>query len=752
MDDRPATLEISKEPTLLGNPLESKVEPANVAGRRGMKFSYPDGSTPLEGYTIKRGIGIGGFGEVYFALSDAGKEVALKKIQRNLDVELRGVRQCLNLKHVNLISLWDIRTNSYGESWVVMEYVPGPSLRDIIHEHKTGMPEEDVKAWFASTAAGVAYLHDKGIVHRDLKPGNIFCDEDSHVIKIGDYGLSKFISCSRRSGHTESVGTFHYMAPEIGKGVYGKQIDIYAMAIVLFEMLTGDVPFNGESSQEIIMKHLTSDPDVSAVPEKFQKLIRKALAKDPQRRYPDVPAMIADLPWPELAANSKRIIRQNSVGRMPLVEESETEVAAVSFGKLTTKHPGSPDRVHHSQLPPVIIDSSEMNVVPDIVFGPLNDASQYGLDENNSVTVTSSHNGSIAAIETNSVENSAENVDPINVLRQSNSGNEVPVPNLAVSHVIHAEEPIAKAVQSAWTPLLGWWNTANFSAPVKMILLVVGGLVVVQNSQWLLPLVLVTGVAYLTYCLIRTWYLTEDGSAKSLSPREIRKRQIADVRTWLSRRPSMDRTTELVGSFLIAALACVVLNLLGMALGGGLVESNVETWSRYVWLTLTSIAACWALLGGCKAWERREGDSVLRRITTIGIGISIGAIAYFSAGSFDLKLAELTAADFTSMKTTSYVLESVPMLPAFLIFFGGLFGILRWWRLMDPVRRTRLSTLSVAFSLVWAIVLSHLLNVPLTLVCIFAVVISVSIQLASPWLHPTHREEISAELNSELAG
>ena len=117
-----------------------------------MKFTYPSGSTPLDGYTIKRGIGIGGFGEVYFALSDAGKEVALKRIQRNLDVELRGVRQCLNLKHVNLISLWDIRSNDIGESWVVMEYVPGPSLRDVVEANQTGMPEDQVKAWFTSTA------------------------------------------------------------------------------------------------------------------------------------------------------------------------------------------------------------------------------------------------------------------------------------------------------------------------------------------------------------------------------------------------------------------------------------------------------------------------------------------------------------------------------------------------------------------------------------------------------------------------
>ena len=86
-----------------------------------MKFTYSSGAKPLAGYTIKRGIGIGGFGEVYFAISDAGKEVALKKIQRNMDVELRGVRHCLNLKHINLIALWDICSTGSGESWVVME-------------------------------------------------------------------------------------------------------------------------------------------------------------------------------------------------------------------------------------------------------------------------------------------------------------------------------------------------------------------------------------------------------------------------------------------------------------------------------------------------------------------------------------------------------------------------------------------------------------------------------------------------------
>ena len=214
------------------------------------RFAYPGGSKPLDGYTIKRGIGHGGFGEVYYATSDAGKEVALKLIRRSLDVELRGIKQCLNLKHPNLLSIYDMRQDERGDHWVVMEYVSGDGLDETIAAHPNGLPVEEALAWFHGIAAGVAYLHDHGIVHRDLKPGNIFSDEGR--VKIGDYGLSKFISCSRRSGHTESVGTVHYMAPEVANGRYGKEIDIYALGIILYEMLTGRVPFEGESVGEVL--------------------------------------------------------------------------------------------------------------------------------------------------------------------------------------------------------------------------------------------------------------------------------------------------------------------------------------------------------------------------------------------------------------------------------------------------------------------------------------------------------------------
>ncbi len=263
---------------------------------RAAKFVYPSGSTPLAGYTIKRGVGQGGFGEIYYALSDAGKEVALKLVRRNLDIELRGIRHCLNLKHPNLLDLYDIRQDEHGDTWVVMEYVSGESLEDALRRHPDGMTTEAALAWFHGIAGAVAYLHDRGIVHRDLKPGNIFSGEG--VVKVGDYGLSKFISCSRRSGHTESVGTVHYMAPEVANGRYGKEIDIYALGIILYELLTGRVPFDGESVGEVLMKHLTALPDLTPLAEPYRSVVARALEKDPEKRYRSADAMLADLPAP----------------------------------------------------------------------------------------------------------------------------------------------------------------------------------------------------------------------------------------------------------------------------------------------------------------------------------------------------------------------------------------------------------------------------------------------------------------------
>jgi eukaryotic-like serine/threonine-protein kinase len=248
-----------------------------------MKLTYPPEAKPLEGYTIKRAVARGGFGEVYYALSDAGKEVAIKLLRQNLEVELRGVSQCLNLNHPNLVSIYDIRTDKQGDHWIIMEYVSGKTLDRVLDDLAGPMPLKDVRHWLAEISSGLTYLHSRGLVHRDLKPANIF--EHQGTIKIGDVGLSKFISQSQAHAQTQSVGTVYYMAPEVAHGRYGKTVDVYALGVMLFEMITGEVPFDGESQAEILMKHLSEQPDLNRLPPRLRPVLARALEKDPHRRY-----------------------------------------------------------------------------------------------------------------------------------------------------------------------------------------------------------------------------------------------------------------------------------------------------------------------------------------------------------------------------------------------------------------------------------------------------------------------------------
>ncbi len=258
-----------------------------------MAYTFKHGDRPVDGYTIQRAVGRGGFGEVYYAISDGGREVALKYLRDNPQIELRGVSHCINLKSPHLVAIFDVKKSTDGEYTIIMEYCSGPSLRDLLIAEPNGFGPQKAAFFVREIAKGLAYLHDRGIVHRDLKPGNIFYDDG--YVKIGDYGLSKFISVSRHSVQTASVGTVHYMAPEIGSGDYSRGIDIYALGVMLYEMLLGKVPFEGSTMAEVLMKHLTVQPELEQLPEPFGQVIRKALAKDPKDRYQNVDEMVGDL-------------------------------------------------------------------------------------------------------------------------------------------------------------------------------------------------------------------------------------------------------------------------------------------------------------------------------------------------------------------------------------------------------------------------------------------------------------------------
>ncbi len=253
-------------------------------------YQYQPGDTPLEGYTIKSAAGHGGFGEVYYAVSDAGREVALKAVQGYEQIELRGISQCMNLKNPHLVTIFDVKHNDKNQPFVLMEYVAGPSLADLIDESPGGLGAQKTAFFLREIAKGLSYLHDHGIVHRDLKPANIFYENG--YVKIGDYGLSKAINADHHQSQTVTVGTVHYMAPEVGAGKYDRSIDIYAMGVVVYEMLTGKVPFQGDTPSEILMKHLSAKPDLDEIEEPFREAIHKAMDKDPTKRYQSVNEMV----------------------------------------------------------------------------------------------------------------------------------------------------------------------------------------------------------------------------------------------------------------------------------------------------------------------------------------------------------------------------------------------------------------------------------------------------------------------------
>ncbi|MDB4614197.1 protein kinase [bacterium] len=246
-------------------------------------FRYQPGDRPLDGFTIEQAVGRGGFGEVYYAVSDAGRQVALKAVQNFEDVELRGISHVMNLKSQHLVSIFDIKHNAGNDPFVIMEYISGPSLRDILDETPAGMGEAKAAFFLREMAKGISYLHDCDVVHRDLKPHNVFFEDG--IVKIGDYSLSKLMTMSHRTGHTMTVGSVHYMAPEISLGRYDKTVDIYALGVMLYEMLTGKPPFLGESMGEVLMRHMSGEVDVSELPKPFDTIVLKAMAKDPDERY-----------------------------------------------------------------------------------------------------------------------------------------------------------------------------------------------------------------------------------------------------------------------------------------------------------------------------------------------------------------------------------------------------------------------------------------------------------------------------------
>ena len=727
---------------LLEKPTEHRPESTPKKPRR---FNYQSGSTALSGYTIKRGIGIGGFGEVYFAISDAGKEVALKRIQRNLDVEIRGVSQCLNLKHINLISLWDIRQDAEGESWVVMEYVPGESLRDVLERNPNGVPLEEAQKWFMQILDGVAYLHDHGIVHRDLKPGNIFYDQDENVVKIGDYGLSKFISTSKRDGQTESVGTFHYMAPEIGKGSYGKEIDIYSLGIILCEVLSGRVPFDGESGQEIIMKHLTASPEIEFVDARFRHIIAKALSKDPDHRFSSVQEMIAALDW------------EGSAG-------PPAEKVFSSKPVEPTKQNEPPRR---SVVDPMFIRDDEPMYIADdeeIQLGEVTDRSgsnRSGSDRAESDQWSATPDGSIRM---SNVKTSNHGSRPLPTGHQPVVADQKNVPQAAVpqpaviSSAAYAaqNEPIAHAVSNGAQKVSDWWNGIG-ATPVKVGLVVLLALFVLFNAQWLVPVSIAVGCLYMIYYAVRSNVASKEDAPhrdatviRPFSRKECLRMVEDKLRETRLGLPFSEKLAEALGSVMVATVVILVASIVAIGFSGYSLDGSAATLAVFTWISLSTLLAAAMAIFFTKVFESSVGNQWKRRFVMMASGLFVGVMSFGVYQSFMIDSVSFPS-QVSTLENLSWLTTGNAGLLRFMTFFAAYFLVIRWWKVGDALRSTQFSVLAMVLHGIVAVGIALLTAFPVIWGLIIGSIVSIAVQMSSTWIKTNEREQIQFEIMQSVS-
>ncbi len=268
-----------------------------------MSFVDYTGQTLDGRYRVERLLGKGGMGAVYFGRHLViGREVAIKFLHAELAVDedvvkrfYREAQAAAAIRHNNIIDVLDVGVTPEGEPYLVMEYLEGEDLSSMIKR---------VGSFDLATTCGIlepvllalAAAHEKGIIHRDLKPENIFLtkfENEPTTIKLIDFGISKFVQAGDKSRLTQTgvlLGTPAYMSPEQAKGGdVDIRTDIYAMGVILYEMLTGALPFKGEHYNELLINVLTAKPRLPSdanpmFPVEAEDLVMKTLSKVPDER------------------------------------------------------------------------------------------------------------------------------------------------------------------------------------------------------------------------------------------------------------------------------------------------------------------------------------------------------------------------------------------------------------------------------------------------------------------------------------
>src|SRR5262245_4091561 len=276
-------------------------------------------------YRVVRKLGTGGMANVYLAEDqELGRSVAIKMLdeRHSQDEQFverfrREAKNAAGLSHPNIVSIYD-RGEAEGTYYIAMEYLEGRTLKELLVT-RGPTPIAVAIDYTRQILAGLGFAHRPGIVHRDIKPPNVVVAPDGRL-KVTDFGIAR----SGTSQMTETgsiIGTAQYLSPEQAKGApVTPASDIYSVGIVLYEMLTGTVPFTGDTPLEIAMKHLSTTPlppseQRREIPHELDSIVLRALAKDPADRYQSADEMDADL---------ARASRGQAVA--PETEEAATQV------------------------------------------------------------------------------------------------------------------------------------------------------------------------------------------------------------------------------------------------------------------------------------------------------------------------------------------------------------------------------------------------------------------------------------------
>ncbi len=259
-----------------------------------------------ERYEILDKIGTGGMATVYKAKDTLlNRNVAIKILRDSLEEEenvvnnfVKEAQASAGLVHNNIVSVYDVG-NSDGLNYIVMEFVEGITLKEYIKD-KGMLPWQEACDYAIQIGQGISEAHANNIIHCDIKPQNIILTEDK-TVKVTDFGIAKAVSSGTTVVSGTALGSVHYISPEQARGGHtDPRTDIYSMGIVLYEMLAGKVPFDGDSAVGIAMKHLEEEPvDVKCinldVPADLAYVVMKSISKEQSQRYTTVQEMLNDL-------------------------------------------------------------------------------------------------------------------------------------------------------------------------------------------------------------------------------------------------------------------------------------------------------------------------------------------------------------------------------------------------------------------------------------------------------------------------